>query len=200
MALIDLDTVKTYLGITGTDDDAYLQQQIDAASAMVESYCGREFDRVTDQEQVIEEPTQHVMLTRFPLHSITTITDVDGNEFNSDAFYFDARSGWLRWAYDGLKWQATDKITVTYDGGYDDIPKDLETVLLDMVATRYYQRGQDMSRPVRSETTDGIGSFTYAVDSSFFGGGAGSGGFGNWPIHQYAGVLDLYRIETVLGI
>ena len=77
--MIDLQDVKDYLGITNNDDDQYLQQQIDAAEAMVKRYCGREFDEVVDQAQMIASPERHLFLTRFPISSITSITDSDNS-------------------------------------------------------------------------------------------------------------------------
>lgn len=193
--MITLEDVKTYLEITDTDSDAYLTQQITMAEKMVETYCGREFDYVVGQTQIVFGPTQTLFLTRFPLEDITTVTDKNSNPFSVNDFVTDNLSGRVIYASNGCPWSNTDFVTVTYTGGYVECPADLQAVLLDMVATRYYQRGEDITRPLKSEKVDGIGSQTYATSAAVL---SGQNGFGNWGVEQYAGVLDLYRIEGVL--
>lgn len=48
MAYATLAQVKQYLGVTVTDDDALLTRLTDAASAAIDTYCGRTFSASTD--------------------------------------------------------------------------------------------------------------------------------------------------------
>jgi hypothetical protein len=193
--LISLEEIKAYLGIDpgDTSNDAYLTAQILASTAMVERYCGREFEQIAT-EQLIYNPRRTLNLTRFPLVSLEAITG-EYTTISIDNYKLDKLNGRLLpthlVGYYGDCW-----INIEYTGGYlpEELPADLKSVLMDLVASRYYNQGVDISKPVKSEKVDGIGSTTYAVD-----GNGSTGGFGNWGIEQFSGILDLYKIETVIA-
>jgi hypothetical protein len=195
--LISLEEIKAYLGIDPLDltHDAYLTAQILAATAMVETYCGREFELLATA-QLIYRPNKTLNLTRFPIVTVEKIVG-EYNDVDLMNYKIDHLNGRLLSKYGHYcGYYGDGYLSVEYTGGYapEDLPADLKSVLMDLVASRYYNQYADVSRPVKSEKVDGIGSTTYAVD-----GNGKTTGFGNWAIEQFSGILDLYKIETVIA-
>lgn len=73
-ALTTLDAVKRQLGITVTTSDALLTQIINAASAGIETYCGRKFkNRAYTQEAYVGDRTREVMVDNWPIVSVERV-------------------------------------------------------------------------------------------------------------------------------
>ena len=72
-ALTSLANLKAYLGVTGTTDDVILEQCIDRATAIIESYCDRKFKSRTFHEFLMPHGDRTVRTEEFPIVSIDTI-------------------------------------------------------------------------------------------------------------------------------
>ncbi len=114
---------------------------IAAATELIERYCGREFsyETVTD-EMYSGDGTQELLLRRFPVASLTTITIVDsaGNETDyASATYFrvDLDSGIVQWRPDQYCTFPVgfENIKATYVGGYQRVPADLQSACVQIV-------------------------------------------------------------------
>jgi hypothetical protein len=196
--LVSLEDMKIRLGIdpSDTEHDAYLTQQIEAATALIENYCARQFE-LLEVTQVIRNPNKTLNLTRFPIESISSITTSRGDVILTQNFIIEFELGRAFWSMDGCQWNNDPLLTVLYSGGFDPVPQDLQEVVYDIVTGRYYSQGTNPSQKIKSETVDGIGKMEYAVNNSFYG---GAGGYGGFDLNQYAGILDLYKIEGAVAI
>lgn len=69
---VDLATMKTFLRITSTSDDALIQSMIDAATEWGEKYTGRDFRAIT-WDLLLDCFTTRIPLRRNPVDTITTV-------------------------------------------------------------------------------------------------------------------------------
>ena len=164
MALVALSYVKTALGITGTDDDTYLTNQINALSAYVEDYIGRDLEYREHTETFTFPPAgyQHdtMILRNGPVDTGQPFTlTVDSEVIASDGFHIDPQTLILRSA----SLRGSKDVSVVYTGGYPTIPYDVQEAMTDLVRSRYYGRGTDQTKIIRSENVPDVGSVDYTV-------------------------------------
>lgn len=196
--LVTLEQVKERLGIDPSDTthDAFLTQQIEAATDLIENYCARKFEQST-QKELIRNPNNTLNLIRFPLEEITSITTSRGDTIPSENYKIEFPLGRVFWSMNGCRWNNDCLLTVEYTGGFDPVPYDIQEVVIDIVSGRYYSQGSNPSQQLKSETVDGIGKMEYAVNSSFYG---AAGGYGGFNLNQYSAILDLYKIEGAVAL
>lgn len=164
--LCTLAAVKLELGISGSGSDAELGQRIAQASAAIESYCGRVFARETVQEVFRGVAADQLMLARFPVASITSVTvgdvvlDVADYELDADAGLLWPLSGDVR-----SVWCAS-KITVLYVAGYilpdtasPTLPADIQRACIIASASSHLDKGRNPS--IRSEGAQGVGQISF---------------------------------------
>jgi hypothetical protein len=176
-SLVNLATVKTDLGISGSSEDTKLERYIHVATDAIEKYCRRTFSRDTAiVEKVAGFGTEKLRVARAPINSITSIT-YDGTTVDSDDYKIHNANAGLIFRSGGWWWDAhltpsaarrplpgsEDKLyTVTYDGGWytqpqDDadgavtrnLPYDIEEAAIELVRVIYLSKNRDPS--VRSE-------------------------------------------------
>lgn len=76
-ALTTYATVRDELGLTGTQEETALERMINAASEAIENICGRHFEYGSAVvERVRGEGNYRIMLSRTPVLSITSITEI----------------------------------------------------------------------------------------------------------------------------
>lgn len=165
----DLETAKKRLNITGSGQDAEIQNALDTGMAVAENYCDRKFPFASDQETFIYQTNQNMALSRYPLEGITSMTDGDGTAITSDQglYLLDLEAGLLEFArgYSG------DKLVVDYTGGYKVLPLDLELALWS-IFDRIWAMAQATSGGgivvggIESVAITGVGSVKYSSGSS----------------------------------
>lgn len=195
MGLVDLEYVKTALGIdlTETDDDLYLQQQIDQISARVEQYCQRTFARTVYDEQYTPsfESASTFVIENFPILEIGEIKNIITDEiFDPDAYEFNAKYGLVVFTNRQV---VMHRVSIIYDGGYDPIPLEIQSAISDLVVSRYYNRHGDNTKIVRSENVPDVGSVDYTVSMYY------QKGF-DPLLGMYGTLLDMYRTERSYGL
>lgn len=137
MAILDLNTYKTYKGIGSTTEDTKNTAVINAVNAFIENYCGRVFTTFynADKVEYFSSLDTELYPIEYPIVSITSL------EYSSDAgqtygntlaqytdYVIDIDNDSIR-AINNLFADTTHKINalkLTYKGGYAAIPKDLE--------------------------------------------------------------------------
>lgn len=174
--LIDLATVKDYLGISGTSDDEILKLLIMAATDYIEGqlvgvddmdggYCNRRFKETTyTSAKYTGHNFEDLFLRQYPITAVTTIVIDDTTEFPSGSstlneldFYIDNEAvGNLKYT---SVWPAGDpqNIAITYTAGYATIPFDLQLVATALVVLRFNSIGKE---PYKSEK---IGNYSYTL-------------------------------------
>jgi len=142
-----LATVKQELGITGTAEDAQLAIWIRQSSSMIANYCNRTFGlEVLNETFRLETTAENLLLSRFPLTTISSITE---NDIVLTAADYEADSviGLLYRLSDDTRicWPA-GKIVVAYSAGYallDGLPHDIERACLSLIKQMRAQTTRD---------------------------------------------------------
>lgn len=116
MAYCTATQVKTYKGISSTDDDSLLGDLIIRAQAMIDAYCHRTFEASTDTTRylnAVRDVDGRTLWLRDDCVSITSITNGDGIAVASSEYvtmprhdtpYYAVRllaSSLTRWTYSG---------------------------------------------------------------------------------------------------
>lgn len=150
--------VKTYLGITGSTDDDLMDDLLDRATAVIDSYTGRTFAASSDAERTFDAVGKHVTARALYLDrdlcSITTITNGDGVEVASgeyvtvpanDTPYYAIRikgSAGKVWTY-ATDWEGA--IVIDGKWGYSTTPPDdIVQACIRLAAFMYRQRDAQM--------------------------------------------------------
>lgn len=153
MAYATANELKTYLGITGSGDDTLFGELLDRATAEIEQFTGRQFAVASDTTRYFDAIGSHigggVLYLPGDLCSITTVTNGDDTEVNSDEYttlprnatpYYAIRllsqSG-VTWTYSS-EWM--DAISITGRWGYSTTPPDDIVHACVRLAAFYYRQ------------------------------------------------------------
>jgi hypothetical protein len=174
LALLTLDQAKAALGIdlADTSQDAALTQHIAAVSTAIDNWCNRIFVRQTYRDQL-----RHVcswMGTGEPLNTRQWPigTDVDGEMLivtedgimlERTAWEADAASGEVYRLDNGPSAWSGSTIILDYDGGYDEIPADVQSAALEWLTARWSAQGRDPA--LRSETIPDVITQVWSADA-----------------------------------
>lgn len=171
-ALTTLAKVKSYLGITDTDNDALLEELIDNVTEWVEGQLGGR--RIKLRSYVDEEHDggdNDIFLNNWPIApspaltgefrtgpiSTPTFVAFDANDFivynNAGFVHFFARTpGGETIGIPGTTNKASLNLRFTYDAGFATIPDDLELLAKQLVATLFQKRN---AQGIKKETVEG---------------------------------------------
>ena len=144
---------KTHLRVDHSDDDAYIQGLIEAATSAIETEANRQLITATwDQHLDYFPDCKPIMLYRPPVQSIESITytDEDGSTQTVSTSTYKLTDPNNAYAtvtlQDNQNWPTDeiderDAVKVTYKAGYgdsdSDVPRSLRVALLMLVATLY---------------------------------------------------------------
>ena len=187
--LLDFAYVRDMLTLSQTDiSDAKLNDLIDEVSADIEAWCNRGLiDETVSEQWRLTTAASSLWLTRWPVWSITSITEGTNVALDTGYWEVDYDSGEL-WRMDGAdgrqNWFGIDLcyragavgvVRIVYRAGYvaaDDtgtnVPPDLRAVALDILSSRFFALGRD--NYLRGEEIPGIIKYQYG-----FGSGTQSG-------------------------
>lgn len=114
MALAALFEVKDALGITGADDDTQITALLEPVSTMIERVAGRAFSSASVTERHLGGEAT-IALRRYPVASITTVTDKAlGEVLSSDQYEIDVETGLLRRLALGSQWARASTAQIFY--------------------------------------------------------------------------------------
>ena len=202
--LVNLNDVKTFLGVSDASQDIFLQLQIELVSEAIEGYCHRKFLQNNYVQTIYREDlqdTKSLPLYHFPLIGAPTVKEKghSGSETPVVDFRYNSTSGVLTKTF-GTFFQNGPMVEVTYTAGYATLPAIIKHVLLSVVQERYNKKmngidlnfGSDVQR-ISIPGTISI-DFDYSLNNnerkSHFGSILGS----------HLNVLDSFRSErTILG-
>lgn len=152
--LTTLERVKLELGIDNTDNDDLLEAKIAEASADIEASIGRTVCRAGITETFWPVTGNTMILDRWPVASITSVT-VDDVLLDASEYRLDPETGILyRLDASGYPctWYAAKSIIVVYTAGYimpgetdRDLPYALEGAAIELVSSYWQARGRDAS-------------------------------------------------------
>lgn len=142
--LCSLAAVKTYLNLTSSNHDPFLNAAIVTATRFLERYCRRIF-KVTDYDEYYDgDGTNRLVLNQMPVQSITLIEDAyggsgtsydDTDEHGRWECYWD--EGILELISDVFPSRPPKTNRVTYSAGYQTIPEDVAQVAKELVALEF---------------------------------------------------------------
>lgn len=142
MAAGDLTTlanVKSWLGVSNTDDDAQLSRLITAASDFVASYCSRVFvSTVFTDRKYHGNGNSTLVLRNWPIISIQELA-IDGVDVPASSYTFYDRMIYLN---NGVFNRGLANVAVSYTAGYATIPFGLEQAVIELIAFKYREKGR----------------------------------------------------------
>lgn len=197
MGLVSLNDMKTYLNVSGTDYDTFLQTQIDIVSEAIENYCRRKFAQATYTQTFYSNdyPLSSVMeLLIYPVISITSVIQDDvaitDYRLQKDIGRLISPTGWF----------VGEETVVIYSAGFATIPETIKSVVYSVVEERYNKKvsgvGLNFGSDVQRVSIPGTISidFDYSLSNN-----ERSTPFG-LILGNHLNVLDFYRSDrAVLG-
>jgi hypothetical protein len=118
-SIIGLDEAKTFLRISGTDDDEQLRDVLEAASDMCERYTRKAWRRATVTAEIHSGGVDAIYLRQAPVVSVTTVVDT-GVTLAATSYTIDLPTGRLFYGdttFQGWWTPGQDNISVTYVTG-----------------------------------------------------------------------------------
>jgi len=216
MALVTLSEVKTYLGVTVTDYDTFLQSEIDLFSAAINNYCGRKFEETTYVEtfyysDYTENRDRKILqLYSFPLSSIASVkeietTDAVDNETTLAVTEYRAgNTARIRKFSEGqqLFWfsnlQLNSRIEIEYTAGYATTPLEVQNVIYALIEERFNKHKSgvnlDFGNNVQRVSIPGTISIDYDYTLQANERSQTYGMF----LGNYVNVLDFWRSERAV--
>lgn len=156
--LVSLADVKTYLGISGSADDAALTAMILAVSWQIEKFCNRFFSPRTVTERIeAEDDFTHIILAHAPVTAVTSIAFAGTAETVGDWLRLETNGTLVR--NDGGNNSPT-VVTVVYTAGYASVPPAVTQAVKDAMSSAWTAKSLDPT--LTSESVPDVGSVTYA--------------------------------------
>lgn len=208
---LDLDTLKTRLGITDNSQDAALTAVAAEAQALCEDYCDRKFDKAADEE-TFDQTSGALLVRRWPIDKAAgvAIEDAAGRPVPTTNYRVDYARGTIKgrsvswapgWAF------GWSPLTVSYTGGFDPWP-----IALNWAVTQAFDVlwSETPGGGIAAGTIGAAGDVKkYAVVGAFsveavagaageVGANAGEG-WGPLPA-SITSALDAYRRESAVGV
>lgn len=197
---VQLDLEK-FLQIDITaEPDAAITAYLEAASAIIESYCNRVFTEDTIAGEVHDGGLSMVFLRRPPVTSVATVVENSITLTAADyLFYSDGRLVRRSGVFPYVWYWKPQTVVVTYDGGFNPIPHDVRDVCVRIAARAFqssaaYAATSASASSLKSVTLAGSDSVTYADAVS------GAGGVATAAVQLTdadKAVLDKYRLLNV---
>ena len=191
-ALTSRDDLKEVLGIVDNSEDNLLDNIINRATDIIESYCnGRRFKSTLYTEEKYDgNDGKYINARHYPITDVTkvernlgSVGDTDWDTLNDDFWaYIDDGSGPGQFYYEFGFVRGARNYRFTYTAGYTDIPYDLEEACLELCVWIYKDR---QNKGLQSET---LGEYSYTKVS-----------FTGNPIEALGIdlILDKYRTPTI---
>lgn len=183
--LTNLENVKDYLGLEGTDKDLLLTAVIAAVSESIENYCRREFARKVRTEFYDGTCANSLLLKCRPVWSVVSVHDDLDYRFNDlsvmspDSYVVYEAEGIIKLRYSlfapGLK-----NVRIEYEAGYDEVPPAVVQAANILVA-HFYTRAQSGADAIASES---MGVYSVSYDT------------GEWPARAKGLLADFCEVQV----
>jgi len=160
-AMVSLTEVKEWLNLTGTNDDDFLQRQINDWSDTIETRLGRIIKSDDYEDEIHDGGKLAILPKNLPVTAIDSIT-IDDSELDSDEYELDKEGCKIRMK-SGLPFEGgTGEILLSYTGGFASVPGDIKRAVRQLVALEYYLSGHGRKALAkRGESAPGGGNVTY---------------------------------------
>lgn len=123
-ALTTKEKVKTYLGLSGTDKDAVIDQIISGVTAFIEGYCGGRRFKSTSYTEIKDGGKTTLFLNQYPVTALTAVEYRSGgtpasptwSTYDGNSYEPYLSEGYLK--FYGRLPEAPRSMRVTYTAGY----------------------------------------------------------------------------------
>jgi hypothetical protein len=171
LALVTLDQAKAALGIDAADtsQDAALTQHIAAVSTAIHNWCGRIFVKQTYRDQLRFvcnwlQPGEPLVTRQWPVPADALVVTEDGTVLDEATWEINEDSGEI-YRLEGTAvapWIGST-IILDYDGGYDEIPDDVQSAAIEWITARWSAQGRDPL--LRSEAIPDVITQVWSADA-----------------------------------
>jgi hypothetical protein len=181
-----VENCKTYLGITGSGDDAVLDMIALDVDAQIKAYIGYGLEIATiEREYHTTSGETNIFTVDYPpIVSGDTLEIFDDNEsttpIDTDWYKVDEQSGTITFI-NVIPSNSVGELSFTYTGGYAEIPQDIKMVFRQMVRDTYYGRKRESS-----VTQKRLGDYSVTYKG-------GDSGQSVDPVEPYKATLDKYK-------
>jgi len=134
--------------------DSDLTTLLQAAGSLLERVCHRQFARATATETYDGDGTNRLVLNRWPIESVAsvTITDASGEttELDGSEFRVKSTAGIIEFKPDSTAGytvfpEGFQNVSVTYTAGYDPMPDGIQEAVVEIAAWLYETNNRDLS-------------------------------------------------------
>lgn len=139
MAFATIDQLKEYLGDLSDKSDVLLTRIVDAATAAIQSYCGRDFTSASYVEYYDGSGTNTLILNQYPIITLTSLLEggsalTTGQDASAspDVLFYPETGRLVRPWFIFLPYRNWYK--ATYTAGYATVPADIIQATLDLSA------------------------------------------------------------------
>lgn len=188
----DLMTARVRIGLEQTDTsrDNELTIAMNAALSEAQRYCNRLFAYAHEEVGFIHVASDTVQLFRLPIKRVFSVK-ADGNEISVNQYHLQGYSGQLIFDY-RIK---AHNLIVDYEGGYVQLPSDLELALWMMFDSAWGVIDKTTGSAsgigaIKTVSVPDVGSITYSEAQSK---ASAEGGFMS-PVAR--SILDLFRLHV----
>lgn len=160
-----------------SSEQAEIQALIEAASQLIEAYCGRVFAAADYTEKQDGAGREFIIIDNPPIISLSSvgfISPSDGTTETVDDAYFDYKSeiGEIQWKpsassgsqYEGCFFEGFRNIVVSYRGGYETIPYPIQRATADLVKVMF-----DPSLNSQAIEKEKLGEYFYQLNADKIG-------------------------------
>lgn len=205
--IVTLAEMKTFLGVTGTDDDAFLQSQIDLVTAAIEAYCGRKFEE-TEYIQTFyrydwRRKQRKVPLYQFPITELVYVTFEGAAQpfpVNNYRVYKQSGSIDMSDCFSSSFIEGNGNVIVRFKAGYpvEKIPTPVKYVVYSVVQANYNKKkaGIDLNFGNDVQSISIPGAISVAYDYTLTKNDRTTA-FGS-IIGDHLNTLDFYRSEVAV--
>lgn len=211
----DLESLKDDVGITGTQDDAWLARRVAAVWARFETYTQRYLGPVAtwedDFSRTLKTPARVAppfwrgntvpFLTVTPVVEILSATS-GGQPVDVRQVLFDPKSGRIESmsGVSGLHWELCDMAynhsVIVYRAGFSAMPPDLYDALVAILRSQYAARAGGLegvgALAIKSVTIADVGSVTVGGPAGEFETAAVRSGISDPMLGPWTATLDIY--------
>lgn len=177
--MFDLATAKARLGASDGSKDAIIQMGLDTALAMAERYCDRRFAYAAETARFYHFQGDTLFLPRYPIEAVISTSGLPDIKVHH-------RLGTLELP----GFSAVEEAVVSYSGGYQVYPPDLELALWGIFDNVYPALSGAAPAAVDSVTIPDVGTIRYRNDGN-------SMSIDNANVlGSFSGILETYRRQT----
>jgi uncharacterized phiE125 gp8 family phage protein len=140
--LTTLDSVKAWLKITGTSDDALLKRLITASTQFITQWLNRDIFQQSYTESRNGTGGTRMSLANYPVTAVASLS-IDGTtipvstDYTVNGYVFDSQQIMLR----GYRFnRGFQNVVLTYTAGYVAVPAELEQACIELLSLRYKER------------------------------------------------------------